>query len=757
MSADIAIRPQTRVTLPLGVCRYVTPIAGGHLFMIEENGRNQPVTRAKLEKWFAEGKVLIHGTKPLNAYDETGGLAPGQVLDTVESARAWYCRQWDKDPCSRSDKKLRAFMQYYAKAAKDDGVTHQPSPGTLARALRSRGEMGHRPSNVMLTRTGKVARKPRVDPVVARLLKRCALWFWSERGRDKQEAHARLEMMIGLYNKHFGNKGGRTPIVAPSRETTRVWINAAKCKETVRAKYTKREAKECFQGSVPTLTATRVLETVVIDATVVDGWCVWREATEMPLGRPTLYTAVDVRSRMVVAWFLTFEPPSLYGVMGLLRKIVTPNAHGIWGKPRTIVLDNAWENVSVSLREACSSAGINVHYAPIGTPEYKAIVEREFGTINKLVFHKLLGGAVPLKPHAMSALGLDPEKTASVMIEDLDDMLLQALWEVQAKERHTGIGEVPLLVWNKHLGIHGREIVGDLPALLLNFGQVETVTLTRSGVVTRDGLRFSHVHRVTELLEELGNEEPMRKRRKGSAKATVKIVVDPEDISKVTVWNHRQRKPVILNNVHAAFAKECKSRWEYRMVKAFVDDECQAFSTEEDRLKRRWKLRQMIEAASPAIKKGALRRFRALMSKQDPKPKGNLVMTSEVEASVDGREPVEEVAAVMAAVTADGDGLPVKGIRRGGSAAVEKRKETLARKRAEKAEARQETRAEANGTVGDGADRSRDVPDLTPAPPKPSDAPAPARTETEATPPSSTSKYGNLPFVKDALTRGSTS
>ena len=753
MTADIVMRPKSRVTLPIGVCQYSCPVEGGYLFTSEQTGRNHVVKHAQFQTWFADRKVRIHGTKPLNAYDAEGLLAPGQVLSDVEKARVWYCRRWDLDPCPKSVGKLDAFVRYYAAKAASEGVLHRPSAGALRRALSSRGEMGHRPTSAMLTRTGKVARAPHVHPAVAGLLNRCAVWFWAERGRDKNDAHTRLEVMVPIYNRLFRRGDGVKPIEAPSKETVRVWINARACKETVRVKHGKRAAKEQFQGSVPTLTASRVLEKVAIDATRADSWCVWRESNDMPLGRPTLYTAVDVRSRMPIAWFFTFEPPSVYGLMGLIKRIVTPNDHGIWGKPRTIVLDNAWENWSVSAVSACSDASISTEFAPIDCPEYKAVVERMFGTINSKVLHKLPGGAVPAKPHAMKALGLDPEKTASVMLEDLDEIMKQALWEVYAKDPQGGIKEIPMVVWDKHMKQYGREVVGDLQTLLLNFGQVETVTLTRSGVVTRDGLRFSHTQHVTELLEDLGKQEPMRTRRKGSAKAVVKIVIDPEDISKVTVWNPVRRKPVILDNVHLAFARECRSRWEYRMLKSFVHEECVAFSTEEDRMKRHWKLRQMIDASSPEIKKTNLRRYRALLAKQGPKPEGNLVMAAQVQASVDGREPVDEVEAVLAAVTAAGDGLPMKGARRGGQAAVDKQKATVAARKAEKDRAARS----ASVDVDDEAGTLRSVVEHEPEPFRARETPAPRstqKTKQDAPEEAPDNPFAALDWVKKALDRG---
>lgn len=60
-------------------------------------------------------------------------------------------------------------------------------------------------------------------------------------------------------------------------------------------------------------------------------------------------------------------------------------------------------------------------------------------------------------------------------------------------------------------------------------------------------------------------------------------------------------------------------------------------------------------------------------------------MDGHAQANPDGREPIEEVPTVIAAVVANDDGQAVKGHRRGGKAAVEKARKTMARKKEEKA------------------------------------------------------------------------
>lgn len=695
MSSRIKIPLNSRVELPIGFHRYLGLLGEDLMRFVDEvDGKDVFLKQDVFLDLYAKRQVVIGSNRQGKEHDDDGSfmLAPGEVLSPIEKARRWYTKRFDKAPSRLSDKALRRFIMAHKGEAIASGVDFVPSTGSLRRWATNRGEPGRRPTGAIRTKTGKVPRRGRFPAFVTRALERATAWYWAEEGRDVTDAYARLAKWIKIANRFGSAMCGAAweKLPTPSYETARQHIRRAENRTTWTAKYDGRRAKLAFAGVAPTLEASRILETVVIDATVVDGWCVWNEETMLPLGRPTLYIAVDVRSRMVVAWLLTFEPPSLYGVMSLLEKIVTPNEDGVWGKPDEIVVDCGWEFVSPSWQESCESAGISLHWAPIKTPEYKAVVERVFRTINLLVFRKLLGGSVRFPPHLMSRFGLNPSKTANITINQLDELLRYALRQRYAYRKHRGIGEAPQLVWEREVEKR-RHIVDDLPALLAHIGQSEVCTLTNEGVVTKDGLRFYDRDAVTRLLDDLGQEAPVRSRRRhGSMTARVKVVVNPADISRAMVWNHRRRRPAWLENVQIRFAVECGSRWEYRMVKEHAKNADREFITEEQRLEHVRILRAKIESASPDLKGKALARQRALLAARKDKPEGDAVIRTAAPATWHGKTPASDSASniptTVAAKTREGDGLPPAGVRRGGKKAVRKHKQTMARKREEKAD-----------------------------------------------------------------------
>lgn len=60
------------------------------------------------------------------------------------------------------------------------------------------------------------------------------------------------------------------------------------------------------------------LDRVELDATRMDLFVVDPDS-KLPIGRPWLVVVLDRCSRMVLGWFVTFEPPSILALMQALR------------------------------------------------------------------------------------------------------------------------------------------------------------------------------------------------------------------------------------------------------------------------------------------------------------------------------------------------------------------------------------------------------------------------------------------------------
>lgn len=136
-------------------------------------------------------------------------------------------------------------------------------------------------------------------------------------------------------------------------------------------------------------------DSFVIDATIADVYLVSQFDRTLIVGRPTVYFAVDVYSRLIVGVYVGFEHPSWMAAMTLLANVVTPKVafcaeYGIqisedmWPShhlPSRILGDKGEMMSTQAGRLIVENLGINVENAPSGRPDFKAYVERRFGIV----------------------------------------------------------------------------------------------------------------------------------------------------------------------------------------------------------------------------------------------------------------------------------------------------------------------------------------------------------------------------------------
>ncbi|GJD75386.1 transposase family protein [Methylobacterium goesingense] len=632
-------------------------------------------------------------------YDEVDEVGPDGASDMAR-ARRFYCRQYDQRPCSLGTKGLEAFIERNRVAAAARGIAWVPSGPALYRAITKRGERHVRPMRAMESQTGK-GKRERWPKAVSSMLERAVAWYYSLRSRDRTDAYAFLTRFIKRANGigRVRHGGAWQTLRAPHYEVLRTRIAEAENEETIAAKHDATVARRRFRGTRTTIQAKGILDFVLIDSTVIDGWCVLDDFADgtIPAGRPTLTVALDLYSRTPLAMLLTYEPPSIYTIMSCVLLLTTSKRDLIarfpqyadlwadkWGKPDTIIVDNALEQIGVSFQDACEDAGISVRWAPVKNPEYKAPVERIFHTFNVKLFHKV-PGAVHLPPHLMSRLGFDPAKDAVISRSEVEGLIYQTLRDSYQYERHAGIKAAPETLWRAGLA-NGREVVDDPKLLEASFGKVGEALLTREGI-RFEGMRFHDPVVTTRLLSQLAYLAPVRGRRKGSATVKVKIKYNPADVGSISVWNPEKepRKGYdSLPNTDARYTAGGLGMWHHRRIEEWAKAEGLAFSTDDERWEARNRLRVSIENAAPHIKYAAMRRKRRLLDPPKPVLVGDTVEFATVGPGVLGSKVANIPTAPLAEVR-EGDGIPEKGPRRGGRKADATRARNRRRKQAEAA------------------------------------------------------------------------
>lgn len=264
-------------------------------------------------------------------------------------------------------------------------------------------------------------------------------------------------------------------ITPPHENTIRNRIKNLSEEEVLKARYGKKSARDKFEpikGNFPG--ANFPLSVVQIDHTCVDIILV-DELYRKPFMRPYLTIAIDVYSRMVVGFHLSFDPPGEMGTglciaNAILSKELLLEKHSIngdwpcWGTMATIHLDNAKEFRGNMLKLACQNYGINIEHRPVATPHWGGHVERLLGTFSKEI-HNLPGSTFS---KIADRGNYDSQAKASLTINEFEKWLITYIVNVYHKKLHSAIYMSPLEKYKKGIFGENGSLGTGLPPKLFN-------------------------------------------------------------------------------------------------------------------------------------------------------------------------------------------------------------------------------------------------------------------------------------------------
>lgn len=570
----------------------------------------------------------------------------------------------------------------------------KPSARTVRRWLDSRGAPGERDARQMLSMSGRVPRARRLPPAVLRALEEGVMRYWSTGPWSLADAYAVFAKHLLEINSQRKRDGQFLPsLPIPSRETFRLEVLKYECHETWRAKFGEKRANARFKPSGRGLRAQRFLQLGALDHTLLDGVAVIDADWLLPVGRPWLTVLMDVKTRCIVSFVLSYEPPSMYSFTECIKRANRPKSHlqarhpdypvlaNIFGRFDEIIVDNGRELVGLSAQDALADLGTSIRIAPVASPTYKAVVERFFVTLNNLLNTKLPGGV--FRPELLREMGYDPTRDAVLTIAEIEDLIWEAIGFYHINI-HSGVGAPPAQLWQREMALHGIDVIGDDSQLDKLLGAVKRdCTLTKSGLLLFN-LVFHDPAKVGGLLDDLAGSEPKRGGRKGSATATVKVKYNPANFSEIHVWNRRRNRYVTLPCEDETYINGL-SLWHHQKIQEWAKLAGYEFSTEEQRLIARAQLASRIRDAAPQLKLKQRRSLaRLLASPTIASLAGSSVTLEHAPARHDGLAPVIKHD-VLAQQREDGDILPL------GIGPVPTKK-ALARRRKERPPARTSSR-----------------------------------------------------------------
>lgn len=193
------------------------------------------------------------------------------------------------------------------------------------------------------------------------------------------------------------------------------------------------------------------------------------------IGKPWLTLAVDVFSRMVVGYHISFDPPSALSTGLCLAHAILPKERwltkreidGEWpcyGIPQTIHVDNAQEFRGTMLQKACDQYGIDIEWRPVARPEFGGHVERILGTLADEV--KALPGATFSNPQERGRY--KSEAKAALSFTEFEKWIATLIVQAYHHKLHSGIETSPIEKYKEGiLGSDTRPGIG-LPARVMD-------------------------------------------------------------------------------------------------------------------------------------------------------------------------------------------------------------------------------------------------------------------------------------------------
>ena len=303
------------------------------------------------------------------------------------------------------------------------------------------------------------------------------------------------------------------------------------------------------------------LERIELDHTPIDALIIDAD-TLLPLGRPWLTLIIDVATRMILGFYISFNNPSAHSVLQALKMAILPkdgilndldDINGIWpamGIPILLVVDNGMDLHSLALQQACFEMQIQLMFTPAKTPFTKGAIERMIGTLNRELIH-ILPGTV------FSNIGergeYDAENKAAIDYETLYKIIVKWIVEIYHNRPHKGLqGKTPLEVWTEK----SQSMVLELPA---NPQLLEVITgIPASRTVFHYGIELDGLHYNSRELQEI--------RRSYGENLKVQLKFYEDQIGFIHVLDPKINEYFRVDCVHMEFAHI--HRQTYRLTRA---------------------------------------------------------------------------------------------------------------------------------------------------------------------------------------------
>jgi len=489
---------------------------------------------------------------------------PPELIAAVQN-RVQYLKEIDRQqPIPITSKSMEPLICSVSERIND---TKPPGWRTLARDYRKWLNAGRDVRAIILRYSDRGGRVPRLLPEVKSVIDEviAELYLTAERKRVP-EVHLEIVRRLADANQF---RPADAPLSIPSQRAIYRVIERMSPYERIVARYGKRRAAVGFRVSGIGPETARALQRVSMDHTPGD-IIVVDENTMLPLGRPTITSALDEHTRCPMGFYTGFEPPSCLSVMRCLKHAILPktyvprefpavkNSWECYGVPELVVVDNPPEFHSTHFERACLQIGTDIQYAKVLVPWYKGKLERFQGTMNHDLVH---GNPGTTFSNILERDEYDPTRHAVVMLSTFREMLHKWIVDVYLQTPHRGIKDTPAHRWHTDMST----LPPPLPPAARDLDLVLGMTAQR--VVFHYGIELESLKYNAPELGEL--------RRRLGAGMKVELTFDPGDLGHINVLDPERGAYIPVLAIDQAYAKGL-SLWQHKVIRRYAQRQLNA-------------------------------------------------------------------------------------------------------------------------------------------------------------------------------------
>jgi putative transposase len=401
------------------------------IFRAIEFNREKPISRDRFDKMLEAGDiVLIQKALPdvtdahyINALSEEQKEKFYRRLKYVQKAYQEFGPTIPK----------RAYKNFIRRCEREFEDPSPPSFSQLYRWMDDYRKAGCSPAGLLNKHDKGKPRSRRLDDRVIELMNR----FIKEDFLNDQEISMRLVFDSLSDEIKYSNldRPEHDQLSVPSYMTFVREIKKIHPMSRDRARLGKYATRKKYAYGKPLRVPDYFLSRVEADSNYMDIQIL--DEYGSIIGRPWLLALIDVYTRCLLGWDLSFIPPSAEKVLNALRHAGSVESEReVGGFPIDLIVDNGPEFNNGSLTTFSKHFGFNVHFVQPKSPNEKAHIESFFDTMNKRFLHTLPGTTFS---NPSNRGDYDSEGKAVMTLEALREYFATWVDNVYHLERHSGI------------------------------------------------------------------------------------------------------------------------------------------------------------------------------------------------------------------------------------------------------------------------------------------------------------------------------